>query len=130
MLGAAAGILFGVSDVSIKALTGIVGAHGPVGLLLSPWLLVTLGASIVAFFASARSLQDGDAVPVIAITSAVANIAAIAGGVIVFGDPLPGTVLGIVAQSLGVLAVIVAAAMMPSVRAAVSASGEPLAAGN
>ena len=31
MLGAASGILFGVSDVSIKALTGIVGAHGVLG---------------------------------------------------------------------------------------------------
>ena len=28
MLGAAAGILFGVSDTAIKALTGITGAHG------------------------------------------------------------------------------------------------------
>ena len=31
MLGAASGILFGVSDISIKALTGITGAHGLVG---------------------------------------------------------------------------------------------------
>ena len=38
MLGAAAGILFGVSDTAIKALTGITGAHGVLGLLLSPWL--------------------------------------------------------------------------------------------
>ena len=36
MLGAAAGILFGVSDTAIKALTGITGAHGLLGLLLSP----------------------------------------------------------------------------------------------
>ena len=39
MLGAAAGILFGVSDTAIKALTGITGAHGLLGLLLSPWLI-------------------------------------------------------------------------------------------
>ena len=38
MLGTAAGILFGVSDVAIKALTGPVGAHGIAG-LISPWLL-------------------------------------------------------------------------------------------
>ena len=42
MLGAAAGILFGVSDTSIKALTGIVGVHGVLGVLLSPWLAVAL----------------------------------------------------------------------------------------
>ena len=65
MLGAASGILFGVSDIGIKALTGLIGAHGLLG-LASPWLAVTVGASIVAFFASAKALQDGEAVPVIA----------------------------------------------------------------
>jgi hypothetical protein len=114
MLGAASGILFGVSDVSIKALTGIAGAHGALGLLLSPWLAVTLLASVVAFFASAKSLQDGDAVPVIAITSATANISAIAGGFLVFGDPLPSGALGITVQAIGVLAIVLAAALMPS----------------
>jgi drug/metabolite transporter (DMT)-like permease len=113
MLGAASGILFGVSDVSIKALTGIVGAHGVLG-VLSPWLGLTLVASVVAFFASAKSFQDGDAVPVIAITSATANMSSIAGGVLVFGDPMPGGALGILAQSLGVVAIMLAAALMPS----------------
>ena len=36
MLGAASGILFGVSDTSIKALTGITGAHGLLGLAAQP----------------------------------------------------------------------------------------------
>src|SRR5438067_1699318 len=40
MLGAAAGILFGVSDTAIKALTGIMSAHGLFAIALSPWLLV------------------------------------------------------------------------------------------
>src|SRR5207248_701494 len=57
MLGAAAGILFGVSDTAIKALTGITGAHGALAVVLSPWLLVAICASIVAFYASARGLQ-------------------------------------------------------------------------
>src|SRR5919112_5348963 len=61
MLGAAAGVLFRVSDVAIKALTGL-GDEGILGILLSPWLAVTIVASIVAFYASARGLQDGEAV--------------------------------------------------------------------
>ena len=113
MLGAAAGILFGVSDVSIKALTGIVGAHGVFG-LISPWLAVAAAASVVAFYASARGLQDGDAVPVIAVTGAAANISAIAGGILVFGDPLPGDAFGIVVQALGLVLVIVASAIAPA----------------
>jgi drug/metabolite transporter (DMT)-like permease len=119
MLGAAAGILFGVSDTSIKALTGITGAHGLMGLVLSPWLMVAVLASIVAFYASARGLQDGEAVPVIAVTGAAANIAGIAGGIVVFGDPMAGSPLGIILQALAFVLVIVASAMMPApVRAA------------
>jgi drug/metabolite transporter (DMT)-like permease len=114
MLGAAAGMLFGVSDISIKALTGIVGAHGAIGVLLSPWLAVAVLASIVAFYASARGLQDGDAVPVIAVTGTAANIAGITGGILVFGDPMPGSAVGIVFQSLAFVLVLVAAALMPA----------------
>jgi drug/metabolite transporter (DMT)-like permease len=119
MLGAAAGILFGVSDTAIKALTGITGAHGALGLILSPWLLVAVVASIVAFYASARGLQDGEAVPVIAVTGTAANIAGIAGGIIVFGDPMAGSALGVTLQALAFVLVVVASAMMPApVRAA------------
>jgi multidrug transporter EmrE-like cation transporter len=114
MLGAAAGVLFGVSDVSIKALTGIAGHDGLVGIAASPWLFVTIAASVAAFFASARGLQDGDAVSVIAITGTAANITTVAAGIIVFGDPLPGTTLGIVLQAVAFLLVIVASAMTPS----------------
>ena len=114
MLGAAAGMLFGVSDIAIKALTGIVGAHGALGVLLSPWLIVAVLASIVAFYASARGLQDGDAVPVIAVTGTAANIAGVAGGILVFGDPMPGSAVGIVFQSLAFVLVLVAAALMPA----------------
>jgi uncharacterized membrane protein len=119
MLGAAAGILFGVSDTAIKALTGITGTHGLLGLVLSPWLAVAVAASIVAFYASARGLQDGEAVPVIAVTGTAANIAGIAGGIVVFGDPMAGSTLGVVVQSLAFVLVIVASALMPApVRAA------------
>jgi len=119
MLGAASGILFGVSDTAIKALTGITSAHGVMGLMLSPWLAVAVLASIVAFFASARGLQDGDAVPVIAVTGTAANIAGIAGGIIVFGDPVAGSPFGVALQALAFVLVIVASALMPApVRAA------------
>jgi drug/metabolite transporter (DMT)-like permease len=118
MLGAASGILFGVSDIAIKAISGMWGAHG-VAALLTPWLAVTVAASIAAFYASARGLQDGEAVPVIAITGVAANVAGIAGGIVVFGDPMPGTALGIAAQCLAFTLVIVAAALTPGpVRAA------------
>jgi hypothetical protein len=114
MLGAASGILFGVSDIAIKAITGLVGDAGVAAAFLSPWLLVTVLASIAAFYASARGLQDGDAVPVIAVTGAAANLAGIAGGIIVFGDPLPGSALGIVLQGVAFALVIAAAWLTPA----------------
>lgn len=114
MLGAAAGILFGVSDTAIKALTGIVGEHGLLSLALSPWLLVAVLSSIVGFYASARGLQGGEAVPVIAVTGTAANVAGVASGIIVFGDPMPGSALGIAMQSVAFIAILLAAALMPA----------------
>jgi drug/metabolite transporter (DMT)-like permease len=113
MLGTAAGILFGVSDVAIKALTGSVGSEGLTG-LLSPWLITCIAASVIAFFASARGLQKGEAVPVITLTSAAANVTAISGGILVFGDPMPNDPLGIVVQSFAFVLVIAAAALTPA----------------
>jgi drug/metabolite transporter (DMT)-like permease len=113
MLGAASGILFGVSDVAIKALTGMIAAHGLMG-LASPWLIVTVAASIVAFFSSAKGLQDGQAVPVIAVTSTAANVSGIVGGLVVFGDPLPSSAFGIAVQVMAFTLVIVAAWLTPA----------------
>ena len=47
----------------------------------------------LAFLASARGFQQGDAVPVIACTSTAANVTCIIGGIVVFGDALAGRVL-------------------------------------
>jgi drug/metabolite transporter (DMT)-like permease len=113
LLGVAAGVLFGVSDVAIKALTGTVGDTGLAG-LLSPWLVTCIIASVIAFYASARGLQKGQAVPVITLTSAAANVSAITGGIVVFGDPMPGDALGIVVQAIAFALVIVAAALTPA----------------
>jgi hypothetical protein len=113
LLGTAAGILFGVSDVAIKALTGTVGDAGVLG-LVSPWLLTCVIASVIAFYASARGLQKGEAVPVITLTSAAANVSCITGGILVFGDPMPGDPVGIALQSLAFVMVIVAAALTPA----------------
>jgi drug/metabolite transporter (DMT)-like permease len=95
LLGAAAGVLFGVSDVALKALTEA--AHsGLLHVVASPWILVAGIAAVLAFLASARGFQQGDAVPVIASTSTGANVTCIVGGVAVFGDPLAGGALIVV----------------------------------
>jgi drug/metabolite transporter (DMT)-like permease len=122
MLGAAAGVLFGISDVAIKALTGL---DGPLTVLLSPWLAFTLMASVIAFYTSARALQDGEAVPVIAATSTAANVSCILGGILVFGDPMPGDTLGIALQVLAFALVCVAALVTPPPMRAAEANAQP-----
>jgi hypothetical protein len=124
MLGAAAGILFAVSDIAIKAISGLIGAHGVMG-LVSPWTLVTVIASVTAFYASAKGLQDGEAVPVIAITGTAANVGGIIGGVLVFGDPMPASPVALTVEVLAFMLVLVAAWMTP---APVRAAGPALAA--
>jgi drug/metabolite transporter (DMT)-like permease len=110
MLGAAAGVLFGVSDIAIKALTGAAGLTGVLG---SPWLAVTILASVIAFYASARGMQEGEAVPVIAATSTAANVSCILGGIIVFGDPMPNDAVGISVQVFAFILVVAAALVTP-----------------
>lgn len=112
MLGAAAGILFGVSDVSIKALTGTV--PGDLITILSPWTAVAIAASIAAFYSSARALQVGEGVSTIAVTTVSANVSAILGGILVFGDPLGSDAYAITARACAFALVIVAAALTPA----------------
>jgi len=113
VLGAAAGVLFGVSDVSIKALTAIAGT-GPLALAASPWLPVAVLASGIAFLASARGFQQGDAVPVIACTSTAANVTCILGGILVFGDRLAAGTLLVALQVAAFALVACAALLMPA----------------
>jgi drug/metabolite transporter (DMT)-like permease len=112
LLGAAAGILFGVSDISLKALTGTV--PGDLLSIVSPWTGVAIVASIAAFYASARALQVGEGVSTIAITAVSANASAILGGILVFGDPLGDDAFGIAARACAFVLVIVAAALTPA----------------
>jgi hypothetical protein len=110
-LAMSAGLLWGASDVSIKALSGHLD-QGTFG-WIHPLALVILAASLVGLAVSARSLQIGDAVSVIAITSASANLCTIAAGPIVFGEPLPSDTFELGIRLLAFALVIGASALTP-----------------
>jgi drug/metabolite transporter (DMT)-like permease len=110
VLGAAAGTLFGVSDVALKALTDAA-SGGVLAVVASPWLTVAAAGSVLAFLASARGFQAGEAVPVIACTSTAANVTCILGGILVFGDALSGDALMLAVQ-IAAFGVVAAAALM------------------
>ncbi len=120
LLGIAAGIWFGVADVTIKAVTS--GSHGLLG-VLGPWTLIGVLTAVGAFYASARSLQIGNAVTVIAATATAANVLGIIGGIVVFGDPLGNDMLTVTARLAAFVLVVFAIGLMPApVRAQRAAS--------
>ena len=113
VLGLASGLLIGVSNVAIKALTEAIDAGGAIA-IASPWTALAIVGGIGAFFALARGMQLGEAIPVIATASVASNCAAILGGVIVFGDPIGSGAVEGMARGLAFAAVIAAAVLMPS----------------
>jgi len=112
LLGIAAGLGFGISDVAIKALSGDLGS-GPIG-LLSPWSVIIVTAAIFSFYASARSLQIGEGVAVIAVTSVAANLSTIVAGLAVFGDRLGEDVLVIGVRLAAFALILAGAALIPA----------------
>jgi drug/metabolite transporter (DMT)-like permease len=112
LLGIAAGLGFGISDVAIKALSGELDS-GPVG-MLSPWSVIILTAAIFSFYASARSLQIGDGVTVIAVTSVAANLSTIIAGLAVFGDRLGDDSLVVAVRLAAFALVLIGAALIPA----------------
>jgi hypothetical protein len=112
MFGAASGLFWAASDTSIKALSGSFG-DGIAVVVLNPLVLVIVIASAAGMLLSARSLQLGPVVPVIALTAVAANTTAIAAGPIVFSDPLPSDVPALAVRILAFALVICAAALTP-----------------
>ncbi len=117
-LGASAGLFWAVSDTAIKAQTGTFGEN-VLTIFINPLILVIIAASFIGLTVSAKSLQTGKAVPVIAMTTVAANALTILAGPVVFGDPVPDDSLGLIARVLAFILVIGAAALTPApIRAA------------
>ncbi len=115
VLAVSAGLLWGGSDVAIKAISDH--SDRGVAVVLHPLALVILVLSLVGLLVSARSLQLGPAVAVIAVTSATANVFTIASGPLVFGEPVPDEPLGVALRLLAFTLVIGAGALTPPPRA-------------
>ncbi len=114
LLGVSAGLFWAASDTSIKALSGELGDSSWTAILFSPLALLILIASIVGLVVSARSLQVGKAVPVIALTSVAANALTIAAGPLVFQEPFPDEPAAAMLRVAAFVLVIGAAALTPA----------------
>ena len=114
MLGVSAGLFWAASDTSIKALSGELGDSAWTAILFSPLAVVIALGSAAGLVVSARSLQIGKAVPVIALTSVAANALTIAAGPLVFEEPFPDSPLGVFLRLAAFTLVIVAAGLTPA----------------
>jgi hypothetical protein len=124
LFGASAGLYWAASDTAIKALSGNLD-EGVAAVLLHPLAALIALASAAGLVVSARSLQIGKAVPVIAVTSIAANVFTIAAGPAVFAEPLPDDALGLTVRLAAFALVICAAALTPApVRAAAELEAE------
>jgi hypothetical protein len=112
VLAVSAGLLWAASDTSIKALSSHLSALG-IGVLVHPLVAVIFFASMIGLLVSARSLQLGEAVPVIALTSAAANLTTIASGPIVFSERMPAGSGELALRLMAFALVIVAASLTP-----------------
>ena len=121
-LAVSAGLFWAGSDVTIKALSGKAEDLG-LGVIVHPFALVIVVLSLVGLLVSARSLQLGPVVSVIAITSATANVITIAAGPTIFQEPLPDDPLALLVRLAAFALVITAAAMTPPPGASPSGAG-------
>ncbi|MDX6610124.1 MAG: hypothetical protein QOF85_2049 [Solirubrobacterales bacterium] len=113
VLAALAGILFALAGVAIKGLTGA----GEISIaVLAPWVALIAVSGIGAQYAAAAALQRGGAIETIGLIGLVANAAQIAGGVLVFGDPLSSSPLGLALQASAFLMVCASALLIPARR--------------
>jgi len=114
LLGASAGLFWATSDTAIKALSDKLGDESWIAIISHPLAAVIALASAAGLVVSARSLQLGKAVPVIAVTSVAANALTIAAGPLVFAEPFPDEPLGAGLRVAAFALVIVAAALTPA----------------
>ncbi|MBK5218482.1 MAG: hypothetical protein JJE35_01660 [Thermoleophilia bacterium] len=110
LLASLAGLLFALAGVAIKALTG---AGADSIMLIAPLVAMTIVCGLLAQYVAVAALQLGGAIETIGLMGLVANAAQIVGGVLVFGDPLSPSPLGITLQITAFAMVCLSALLMP-----------------
>lgn len=105
-----AGLFFALAGITIKAILG-----GDGGLAAAiPLGAVVIGCGVAAQYTAVGALQSGGAVETIGLMGLVANAAQILGGILVFGDPLAPSPIGICLQAAAFAMVCLSALLLPA----------------
>jgi drug/metabolite transporter (DMT)-like permease len=111
LLAALAGTLIAFAGIAIKGLFGV----GEISIaLVAPWVALIVVCGALAQYTTVAALQRGQAIEAIGLIGLVANATQIAGGVLVFGDPLSANPLGIALQTTAFAMVCASALLLPS----------------
>ena len=105
-----AGLLFALAGIAIKA---ALGGDGGVAMLV-PLIAIVVACGVLAQYTAVAALQGGGAIETIGLMGLVANAVQIVGGVLVFGDPLSPSPLGIALQATAFGMVCLSALLLPS----------------
>ena len=111
LLAVLAGLLFALAGIAIKGLTGGAGDSWPMILSL---LVLIVACGALAQYTTVAALQGGGAIETIGLMGLVANATQIVAGIVVFGDPLSPSPVGIVLQVAAFAMVCVSALLMPA----------------
>lgn len=111
LLAALAGTLIAFAGIAIK---GLLGTGGVSIAVIAPWIALIVVCGALAQYATVAALQGGQAIETIGLIGLVANATQIAGGVLVFGDPLSANPLGIALQTTAFAMVCASALLLPS----------------
>lgn len=110
LLAVLAGLLFALAGIATKALTGGAGGWPLIASLLG----LTLICGALAQYTAVAALQSGGAIETIGLMGIVANATQILGGILVFGDPLSPSPIGIALQISALTMVCLSALLLPS----------------
>lgn len=111
LLAALAGTLIAFAGIAIK---GLIGADGISIAVIAPWIALIVICGALAQYTTVAALQGGQAIETIGLIGLVANASQIAGGVLVFGDPLSADPLGVALQATAFAMVCASALLLPS----------------
>jgi uncharacterized membrane protein len=111
LLASLAGTLFALAGVAIKGLTGADGVAAPIAV---SWVTIIVVCGVLAQYTAVAALQRGGAIETIGLMGLVANAIQIAGGFLVFGDPLSADPAGIVLQGSAFAMVCLSALLLPT----------------
>jgi drug/metabolite transporter (DMT)-like permease len=123
--GLAAGLCYGIGDVTSKSMLIALPRHpGAAALLASPYLYATAAAHGLGFVVLQRAFQHGGAIASLAPMTAATNLLPMAAGVLLLGEGLPSGGLDL-ALRIGAFAAAVAGAWVLAGRGAPAAPSEP-----